>query len=163
MSTFMSYYILTARAMAGDIVGSLNCIRDYYGAMLKAGATTFWEDFNLDWLVPGASIEKIVSKKEQDIHGQNGAYCYQGYRHSLCHGWSAGPTPWLSQTVLGIKVLEAGGTRVKITPNLGDLDWAQGEYPTPHGLISVKHKKRADGTVESEVKVPPAVELIKDN
>ena len=50
MSAFMGYYILTARAMAGDYQGCLDCIRDYWGGMLSLGATTFWEDFDVRWL-----------------------------------------------------------------------------------------------------------------
>lgn len=41
----MGYYILTARAMAGDYEGCLEAIREYWGGMLSLGATTFWEDF----------------------------------------------------------------------------------------------------------------------
>ena len=33
MSTFYGYYVLQARAKAGDIQGCLDCIRDYWGAM----------------------------------------------------------------------------------------------------------------------------------
>ena len=35
------------------------------------------------------------------MHGDNGAHCYSGFRHSLCHGWSAGPVPFLAEAVLG--------------------------------------------------------------
>lgn len=56
MSTFMSYYILKARALAGDIQGSLDAVREYYGAMLKLGATSFWEDFDMDWVENAAPI-----------------------------------------------------------------------------------------------------------
>ncbi len=43
ISTFLGYYVLRARAEAGDIQGSLDCIRAYWGGMLSLGATTFWK------------------------------------------------------------------------------------------------------------------------
>lgn len=42
MSTFYGYYVLQARALAGDHAGALEVIRNYWGAMLDFGATTFW-------------------------------------------------------------------------------------------------------------------------
>jgi hypothetical protein len=48
---------------------------------------------------------------------------------------------------------------VKITPHLGDLTWAEGAFPTPHGLIRVKHVKQADGTIESWIDGPPTIRI----
>ncbi len=154
MSTFYGYYVLQARAMAGDYQGALDCIRQYWGAMLDLGATTFWEDFDLDWTENAARIDELVPDGKNDIHGDFGSYCYKGFRHSLCHGWASGPTAWLSEHVLGIRIVEPGCTVVKIEPHLGDLDWAEGTYPTPRGIIKVRHVKKPDGSIQSEVKLP---------
>ena len=54
-----------------------------------AGATTFWEDADVDWFKPGSTVE-YCDDPQKDIHGLNGKFCYKGYRHSLCHGWSTG-------------------------------------------------------------------------
>lgn len=35
-------------------------------------------------------IDSLLREGEYDVHGDNGGYCYKGYRHSLCHGWAAG-------------------------------------------------------------------------
>lgn len=50
-----------------------------------------------DYITP----QRIVPEGKVDIHGAYGDYCYNGYRHSLCHGWSSGPCPWLTEHVLG--------------------------------------------------------------
>lgn len=89
MSTFMSYYILKAVA-SFDKAAAIDMMKTYYGAMLDKGATTFFEDFNMDWVENSAPITRLPKKNERDIHGDFGAYCYRGFRHSLCHGWSAG-------------------------------------------------------------------------
>ena len=60
ISTFMGYYILRARAASGDIEGCLKNIRDYWGGMLSLGATTFWEDFDMDWLENAARIDELT-------------------------------------------------------------------------------------------------------
>lgn len=160
ISTFLGYYVLNARAEAGDFVGSLKVIRDYWGGMLALGATTFWEDFNLDWLDNAARIDELTPEEKVDVHGHYGDYCYKGYRHSLCHGWAAGPTAWLSSYVLGIRIREAGCTTVEVRPNLGDLEWAAGSFPTPYGPIAVEHRRRGDGTIVSRIESPEGVTVI---
>lgn len=160
-STFYGYLMLEAMARAGDWQGALDIIRSYWGAMLDLGATTFWEDFNLDWLPDAAGIDELVPEGKKDIHGDFGAYCYQGFRHSLCHGWASGPTAWLSHHVLGVEIAEPGCTKVRITPHLGDLEWAEGSFPTPYGRILVRHERQPDGSVRSDISVPDGVELCR--
>jgi len=162
MSTFYGYNVLQARARAGDYQGCLDVIRSYWGGMLDMGATTFWEDFDLAWTEDAGRIDELVPEGKKDLHGDFGNYCYLGYRHSLCHGWASGPTAWMSEHVLGIRVEEPGGGAVRIEPHLGDLDWAEGSYPTPRGLIRVRHEKRPDGRVQSTVELPEGVRRVTD-
>ena len=158
-STFFSYYLLSAMAMAGDNIGALNALREYYGAMLKMGATTFWEDFNLDWMENSAPIDEITPEGMNDIHGDFGAYCYKNFRHSLCHGWASGPCPYLSHYVLGIRPINA--TTYEIKPDLADLEWARGSYPTVRGIITVSARKTTDG-VKIEYTVPDGIKVITE-
>ncbi|HHV12512.1 MAG TPA: alpha-L-rhamnosidase [Clostridiales bacterium] len=160
-STFMGYYILQAKAKAGDIQGALECIREYYGAMLKLGATTFWEDFDLSWMENGAGIDELVPEDKVDIHATYGDYCYQGYRHSLCHGWAGAVTAWISERILGIQFAAPGGKKVFINPQLGDLTWVEGAFPTQYGIIRVRHEKQKDGRVTTNIlECPEQVELV---
>lgn len=59
-STFYGYYMLRAMALAGNYQGALDVIRTYWGAMLDVGATTFWEDFNMEWLPDAGRIDELV-------------------------------------------------------------------------------------------------------
>ena len=160
-STFYGYYILKARGAAGDVTGALQSIRDYWGGMLSLGATTFWEDFDIDWLENAARIDEITPEGKVDVHGAYGGYCYQGYRHSFCHGWASGPTAWLTEYVLGVRVEEPGCRTLRISPNLGDLEWAEGAYPTPHGIVEIRHEKLADGTVSTRIEAPAGVRIVQ--
>lgn len=159
MTTFYGYYILKAQALAGDYQGALNNIRQYWGAMLDLGATTFWEDFDIDWIKNGARIDEIVPVGKVDVHATYGKYCYVGFRHSLCHGWASGPTPWLSQNVLGVNVMNPGCTKIILDPHLGDLKWVKGSFPTPLGKLEIVHKKMSDGLVKTTFKAPKGVNV----
>ena len=156
LSTFLGYYTLCACAEAGEYEAALDIIRGYWGKMIEMGATTFWEDFNIDWLDNAAPIDEPVPEGKKDIHGDYGAYCYVKLRHSLCHGWASGPAPYLAAHVLGIKVVEPGCKKIKFEPNLAGLEWAKGTYPTPYGDIKIEITKDGASCI-----VPEGVEIVK--
>ena len=160
VSTFLGYYLLKARAEACDVQGCLELIREYWGGMLKLGATTFWEDFDIRWIENSRRIDEI-NGIGTDVHSSYGDYCYKGFRHSLCHGWASGPTAWLAEYVLGIRIMEAGCKKIKIEPELGDLEWAKGSYPTPYGNVEISLKRLADGKIETKVQAPEQIEILK--
>jgi alpha-L-rhamnosidase len=159
-STFYGYYMLQAKAKAGDYHGAINNIRDYWGAMLDMGATTFWEDFDLSWTENASRIDELVPEGKIDIHAHYGAYSYKKLRHSLSHGWASGPTAWLTEHVLGVQVIEPGCKVIRIQPNLGDLTFAEGTFPTPFGVVTIKHVKDADGKIKSKISGPKEVKII---
>ena len=150
-STFYGYYMLEALAQGGRRAEALDIIREYWGAMLDVGATTFWEDFNLKWLENAGRIDELTPAGKDSLHGD---YCYEGFRHSLCHGWSSGPAPWLTRYVLGVTPATPGFAEVNFDPFLGDLDWAEGTVPTPRGAIRVRVEKNPDGTLKKEITLP---------
>ena len=160
-TSFMGYYLLEALARSGHYAEAMQLISDYWGRMIDLGATTFWEDFNYNDGKDAGRIDEIVPEGKFDIHADGGAWCYVGLRHSFCHGWASGPTAWLSEHVLGIEPVDPGFKTVRIDPHLGDLEWAEGTFPTPYGLIKVRHQKNADGSVSSDVKLPKGVKLAK--
>lgn len=94
-STFMSYYVLTAIASRDEQL-AIDLMKEYYGAMLDRGATSFWEDFHMEWLDGSGSID-VLDDTKKDIHGDFGTHCYVGLRHSLCHGWSAGVAKFIKE------------------------------------------------------------------
>ncbi len=152
VSTFYGYYMLQAQPAPN----ALELIRRYWGAMLDHGATTFWEDFDLSWVENAGRIDELPVSGKADLHADFGNHCYKGLRHSLCHGWAAGPAAYLSEKVLGIRFAAPGGKQVKIEPELCGLEYVRGTFPTPHGLIRVEnHRNHAP-----EIELPPGVELI---
>lgn len=160
MSTFYGYYILEAMAKAENYDGALKVIRDYWGGMLDLGATTFWEDFDINDIFNSGKIDELIPHDEHDIHGDFGEYCYIGYRHSLAHGWASGPTPWLTQHVLGINVSN-GGETIRLDPHLGDLEFAEGTFPTKFGILKVRHTKNANGKISTTIQAPKGLKIIE--
>lgn len=158
LSTFWGYYTLQALSKSGDTKVALDIICNYWGKMLELGATTFWEDFDVDWAENGARIDEIVPEGKKDIHGDFGKHCYKGFRHSLCHGWASGPTAFLSKQILGVHILDAGCRKVEIRPDLGDLQWAKGDFPTPYGKIHIEHTVK-NGKIETQVSAPKEIEV----
>ncbi|MBR6051177.1 MAG: alpha-L-rhamnosidase [Clostridia bacterium] len=157
-STFFGYYILKTKGDAGDIDGALDDIRRYWGGMLDMGATTFWEDFNVDWMKNAFRIDELPRGTMRDIHGDFGDYCYKNFRHSLCHGWASGPCPFISEYVLGVRRLSHD--TFTVDPLLGDLDWVHGKYPTAFGEIEIEAEKRGYRTAV-KVKAPRGVKIKK--
>jgi len=159
VSTFYGYYVLEARAKAGDYQGAMDLIKKYWGGMLDMGATTFWEDFDISWMENATRIDELPQNGKKDIHKDFGNYCYKGLRHSLCHGWAGGPTAWLSEHVLGFKPLAPGFKKIQVAPELGDLKWARGTIPTPYGIVEAIHERKSDGEIYSKVTAPDIIEI----
>jgi alpha-L-rhamnosidase len=157
LSPWFGFYVLQARALAGNFTGCLDLIRQYWGGMLELGATTFWEHFDIEWTRNAARIDELTPPGKHDVHVEYGDHSFKGLVQSLCHGWSGGPTAWLSREVLGIRVLEPGFKKIRIEPHLGDLTFAKGTFPAPQGLIRVDHTRRSDGGTTSQYEVPTGV------
>lgn len=127
MAGFMEFYLLHAWLGAGLVREALDEMRSYYGQMLRSGATTTWE---------------LVDRREPGIDH------IQPAGRSHCHGWSAGPAHLLPTHILGVTPTSPGYRTVNIRPTLGDLTWAEGAVPTPHGDIRVALRAGSPGEVE---------------
>lgn len=144
-STFMIYYILKSIVLCGGEDESVELLKKYYGGMLAMGATTFWEDFDIDWTENATKITELPKRNKKDIHGDYGRYCYVGFRHSFCHGWASGPIGYLSECVAGFNATEPG--KLTIHPHLGTLRYVKAKFPTPYGVVEVYHEKENGKTV----------------
>ena len=137
MSTFMSWAVLNAAHDYASPAAAAKMMEEYYGAMLKMGATSFWEDFDVEWTKGAAPVDRLPERGEKDIHGDFGKFCYVGFRHSLCHGWSAGVIDYIVTRILGVRITSPGGKTVSVKPfsAFGDME---GAVPVGGGLVRVK-------------------------
>ena len=143
ISPYYGDYVLRAMAEMHHRDAALQWIRQFWGGMLSEEATSFWEAYDVDW-------------PKEDFHASLQADNRSGYFVSLAHGWSAGPTAWLMEEVLGIQPTGAGFSTVDVRPDLVDLQWARGSMPTPHGPIRVDVRKRV-GSTEVALDLPQDV------
>ena len=117
---YMRFYELEALCMMGYHTEVLQEIRDYWGGMLKEGATSFWEKY-----VPSETGTQHLA-----MYGRP-------YGKSLCHAWGASPVYLLGKYYLGVQPTKPGYEEYEVRPVLGDLEWMEGDVPTPHGMIHV--------------------------
>jgi len=127
ISPYYGSYVLRAFGDLGRQQDGLDFIRRYWGAMMARGTTALWEQF--DPAMP-ADMSRILG--------------WTPYL-SFSHGWSTGPTSFLSEWVLGVRSTSGGMKTVEIVPFLGDLNWISGAVPAPQGIIGVKAAKIAGG------------------
>jgi len=159
ISTFMAGYIFEALAKINKQDLALENMLEYYGSILDKGATTFFEDYNVDWNENSSRIDELPKDNELDIHSDFGAFCYKGFRHSLCHGWSSSVIGYIIKEIVGIKILEPGMKKVLIKPCLNGLEYVNCTYPTPYGKMEINVKK-VDNKLTIHVKKPKEIETI---
>lgn len=117
---YMRFYELEALCMMGQHDFVMKEIKDYWGGMLRNGATSFWEKY-----VPG---EK--GTEHLQMYGRP-------YGKSLCHAWGASPVYLLGRYFLGVTPVKPGYEAWECRPNLGGLQWMRGAVPTPYGPIKI--------------------------
>ena len=122
---YMRFYELEALCAIGQQKYVTNQIKDYWGGMLKEGATSFWELYDQN--------EKGTTK-----------YAMYGrpFGKSLCHAWGASPIYLLGKYYLGVKPIKPGYEEYSVEPNLGGLEWIEGKVPTPNGDVSIAVNKK---------------------
>ncbi|MBE6370251.1 MAG: alpha-L-rhamnosidase [Lentisphaerae bacterium] len=154
ISTFLGGYVLSAKNNAA----ALELVKTYWGGMLDMHATSFWEDFDLAWCEDNPTgVDEMPMAGRKNIHADFGGYCYKGLRHSLCHGWAAGPVSWCMQNILGLRVLDCGCKKISFTPDLCGLEFAEGTFPTPLGLVKVSLRAGS----EPQITVPDGIEVVR--
>jgi alpha-L-rhamnosidase len=144
VSPYYGSYVLDALARIDHRADALQWIRTYWGGMIDEGATSFWEAYDPAW-------------PKDDPHVDLQADDTAGYRISLAHGWSSGPTWWLMEQVLGIVPTAPGFSQATIRPDLAGLDWARGAEPTPNGLLKVDLKKEGQ-PLRATLDIPEGVD-----
>ena len=115
--------MLEALAKAGEYEKAMDIIKTFWGAMLDLGATTFWEDFNLDWIPNAAPIDEPVPAGKKRHTWRFRRLLLSRIPSQPLPWVVSGPTTWLSDHVLGIKIVDVERKQISIEPHLGKLEW----------------------------------------
>ena len=127
---YFRYHLLEILYRLGRQQELLDEIRDWWGRMVDDGLTSLAENQyqNGDW---GASVG---------------------------HPWGASPCIHLVRAIAGLEPLDAGWTRLRCDPRLGDLDWVRVAVPTPQGVIHAEWTRFGE-TVRGVITVPRGVKV----
>jgi len=135
ITPYYLYFMLPLYTKLEHSDDALLIARAYWGQMLDAGATSYWEGFYPDWHIP-ARIAKPP-----------------GFGGSSCHAWASGITSWLTEYLLGVRSTGPAWQTLDIVPDLAGLSWAAGDVPTPRGPIRV-HASAHLGRLQIAVEIP---------
>ena len=128
MNPYFNYFILETafslnrREWAGEF------IKWYWGDMLKAGASTWWEFYN-----PLLNTKPTINS-------------------STCHGYGVSPNIYIYSDIVGIRPAAPGFKQIYFNPMPGTAEWVKSKIPTPHGYISVDWATNRDGGLDIEIK-----------
>lgn len=122
---YMRFYELEAMCNLGAYDRVLQEIRTYWGGMLAAGASSFWEEFD----------PELKGNDQLAMYGRP-------FGKSLCHAWGASPLYLLGRYYLGVKPTAPGFEQWEARPVLGDLSFVKGAVPTPTGSIALFVSKK---------------------
>lgn len=136
------FNLLEALRCNGHATEALDRLRAYWGRMLDAGATSFWEavDSPAFW---------------EQMHLPDDGFPTRSH----CHGWAASPVYLLPRIFFGIEVRQPGWKEVVVRPNLHGLDNVQATICTPLGLLHLECHRNGS-TCDLSVRAPAEMKVI---
>ena len=118
---YFKFYENLVHCEAGNDAGLEDSIREYFGGMLKLGATTLYEQF--DPTQPG--VERFA------MYGHP-------FEKSLCHAWSCSPIYLLGRYRAGVRRTGVGYGTFEVAPKRGGLERFDCTVPLPAGEVRVR-------------------------
>ena len=118
---YFKFYENKVMCLEGDYVPCLERILDYYGGMIRLGATTLYEQYD--------------PEEEGTEH-----YAMYGrpYGKSLCHAWSASVIYIIGRFILGVKNTGIAYESFEVQPRAGIFRNYRGSVPLPKGVIDIE-------------------------
>ncbi|MBR2460464.1 MAG: hypothetical protein IKB34_04475 [Clostridia bacterium] len=113
---YFELYELMAICKLGHVESVQHMLTEYWGGMLRLGATSVWEQF--DPTVSGAEHYEMYGK---------------AYGKSLCHAWGAGPILVLGRYIAGVEATDVGYSSFKVSPKPGVYKSFRARVPLRNG------------------------------
>lgn len=79
----------------------------------------------------------------------------ESYSFDHSHAWGGTPAYQMPMAITGLEILEPGMKKLKFTPDLYGIDFAEIEIPTEHGMICFRAEKGKDTVIT----VPDGIEF----
>ena len=134
VTPYMRFYELAALCRIGETKYVMDETINYWGAMIKEGATTFWERYDPE--EKGAEKYAMYGRK---------------YGKSLCHAWGATPLYIIGRYIVGLKASE-NGKSFTLKPDLAGLKRFKAEMPLAKGCVKVEADEKTIRVISDEIK-----------
>jgi hypothetical protein len=138
ISPFITSFELLGRLTQRNTQDALDLLRTTWGWILKNPNST------QSTLIEGYLTNGSFSYRSNRGYGYDETYT------SHAHGWSTGPTSALTNYIVGLDVVEPGGSRWTLSPQIGDLSFAEGGFTTALGKFQARWEvvagQAGDGT-----------------
>lgn len=115
---YFKFFEQDALCKLGHLDHVYQAIRNYWGAMIKAGATTIWEEYD----------PNISGKQQYAMYGDP-------FGKSLCHAWGASPVYLLGCYFFGLAPLTPGYKTFQIKPHLTMFKKLDCILPIKNGIV----------------------------
>ena len=115
---YMRFYEQAALMQRGEKQRVMETINEYWGGMLKEGATSFWETYDA----------REVGAEKYAMYGRD-------FGKSLCHAWGASPLYLIGKYVVGLQPM---GDTFMVAPELAGLKHFTATIPLAKGEITIK-------------------------
>lgn len=138
MNPFFNYFVLETAFSLNRREWAADYIKWYWGDMLKAGASTWWEFFN-----PLLNMTPTLNS-------------------SLCHGYGVSPNIYIYSDIVGVRPAAPGFKQIYFNPMPGSVEWVKSKIPTPHGYISVDWMTNREGGLDIEIKSNYELDVISE-
>lgn len=118
---YFKFFELDVLCKIGRLEYVTGAVRDYWGGMLKLGATSIWEEY----------IPELTAAEHYGMYGEK-------FGKSLCHAWGAGPIYLFGRYYLGVYATSTAYQTFRVEPKLGGLASIEGKVPVNGGTVWVK-------------------------
>ncbi|KAI0429080.1 Six-hairpin glycosidase-like protein [Xylaria sp. FL1042] len=132
ISPFISSFEIQSHFLAGNATRALDLIRRSWGWYLNHPNGT------------GSTVIEGYLEDGSFAYRFNRGYSDPSYT-SHAHGWSSGPTSALTNHVVGLAVTGPAGQTWSLTPQFGDLQYAEGGFTTTLGKFRASWAIGDDG------------------
>lgn len=121
---FFKFFEYDLLCKCGYIKEAFNGIENYWGKMIKLGATTIWEEFD----------DSMSGEEHYAMYGEP-------YDKSLCHAWGAGPLYFIGRYVAGVKPESPGYEKFSVSP-ITDLGNFSAKIPIGGKIVEIIFKDK---------------------
>ncbi len=75
------------------------------------------------------------------------------FHFDYSHAWGGTPLYQLPARISGLEILEPGMKKIRLNPELCDLDWAEMVIPSPYGAIEIKIGDEVEVLLPEEIEI----------